>query len=198
LQEEYLALDKDPENQSMWLQYHLQKCYTPYMDAMGCLVNVKDREVSKWKQEAGPDGWKLIEQKWIHDAARKVGENKAKMMWELTTNFKQIFDNTRQRDGHLYGEQPTEPDKNNNSTTTSTSTATELPTSMIEIMGMGDLPSYQTGVPKNSSHERLETLMARAKQNQLQQQQQQREREEAMAKKSFWTSFGGGSASSTS
>jgi hypothetical protein len=189
LQEEYLALDKDPDDQPAWLHFHLQKCYTPYMDAMACLVNLKDREISKWKQDAGPEGWKLIEKKWIHDTAQKVGENKAKMMWELSTNFKEMFEKTRQRDGHLYGEQPT-PDNNAATSTSSSSSATALPRSMAEVMGMADLPNFQTGPPRNSSHERLETLMARAKQKQL---QEQREREEA--KKSFWAFGGTGNSS---
>ena len=176
-------MDMDPENHGQWLHFHLQKCYTPYMDAMACLVDIKDKEISKMKHEAGPEGWKHIEKKWIHDVARQVGENKAKQMWEMSTNFKEIFEKTRQRDGHLYGEPTTATasggaaDNNN----------TALPRTMAEIMADGNVASINSGPPRNLAHERIETLMAMAKQKQL---QQQRENEE---KKSFWP-FGGSSS----
>ncbi|CAB9507667.1 expressed unknown protein [Seminavis robusta] len=107
--DDYLAADKDPENHAQWRHYHLQRCYTPYMDALGCVVNWRDKEVQKMKREAGPEGWKILQDRWIHDVAQNVGATKAKHLWEMSTNMKELYEQARQREGPMYGEQPPPP-----------------------------------------------------------------------------------------
>lgn len=104
----------DPENHNRWMHYHLQKCYTPYQDGVGCIVNVQDKEIQKMKKEAGPKGWELVKEKFIQDHAKKVGGREAKRLWEMSTNLKEIHEKSRQQYGHLYGEAKS-PTNNNQS-----------------------------------------------------------------------------------
>ena len=76
------------------------------MDAMGCVVDIADKEIQQMKQDAGPEGWNFLKTKFIQDAARTMGENKARTLWEYSTNIKEIHEKSRQRDGPLFGEQP--------------------------------------------------------------------------------------------
>jgi len=138
-QDEFIAAAMDPDDQMEWFHYHLQKCYTPYMDAVGCVVNVGDKEIQSMKKEAGPEGWSAIQQKFIQDAARTAGETKARMMWEMATNMKEIHEKTRQRDGHLFGEKSSTPPplSNNNNNVSRASTPSTL-NDVAEAMGVSE------------------------------------------------------------
>lgn len=176
--DEYLVANKDPDDHNQWFHHHLQKCYTPYMDAVGCLYNIADKEVRKMKREAGPEGWKRLEADFVADTAKSVGETKAKMMWELSTNLKQIHETTRRRDGHLFGETPrsTKNTKNVGSNNNSQQQQ-QQPRNMAEAMGLSG-----TAAAKRSQLE-VEDMFSTAKKVELKEQMVEAKKKENA---SFW------------
>jgi tRNA nucleotidyltransferase (CCA-adding enzyme) len=71
---------------------------------VGCVLAVQDKEIQKMKQEAGPEGWALIKEKFIQDHAKQVGAHEAKRMWEMSTNLKEMHEKQRREYGYMYGE----------------------------------------------------------------------------------------------
>lgn len=183
-QDEFITAAMDPDDHMEWFHYHLQKCYTPYMDAVGCVVNVGDKEIQKMKKEAGPEGWKVIETKFIQDAARTAGETKARMMWEMATNMKEIHEKTRQRDGHLFGETPSsqpQPSSNNNNNSRTTTTSLN---DVAEAMGVSEyLVNKNNGPPTKQSHLEVEEMFRFAREQEIKQQMKEAAEKE---KKPFW------------
>ena len=184
IQDEYLLADSDPNNHTQWFHYHLQKCYTPYMDAVGCLYSVTDKEVQKMKREAGPEGWKQLEATFIADTAKSVGENKARMMWELSTNLKEIHETTRQRDGHLFGEQPKPGTHAGNTTQQQQQQQQQQPRNLAEAMGVSKYTNKQTPVANKRSHLEVEDMFATAKREELKEKMMEAKKEQQS--KSFW------------
>jgi len=192
-QDEFLAAGKDPQTAggNEWFHYHLSKCYTPYMDAVGCLHNITDKEVQKMKRELGSDGWKKMKETFIHDAAKKVGENKAKMMWELSTNMKEIHERTRKRDGPLFGESPLSVQKQNQSTTTAAAAAAAAatlppPRCLSEAIGLSS-PVSTTGNKQEQDQVEVENMFAAAKRVQLNENKVKQQQEQ---NKSIFGKFG--------
>jgi len=184
-QDEFIAAAMDPDDQMEWFHYHLQKCYTPYMDAVGCVVNVGDKEIQSMKKEAGPEGWSAIQQKFIQDAARTAGETKARMMWEMATNMKEIHEKTRQRDGHLFGEKSSTPPplSNNNNNVSRASTPSTL-NDVAEAMGVSEyLYNKNNGPPTKQSHLEVEEMFRFAREQEVKQQMKEAIEKE---KKPFW------------
>ena len=185
----------DPENNKEWLHFHLQKCYTPYMDALGCLFAITDKEVQKMKKEAGAEGWKKIESWFINDTAKTTGEKNAKMMWELATNLKQIHELTRRRDGPLFGEYHHRGDGGDGGEG-DPRTIRSRPFSLAEALGVNDVnaqkkQSGESGASTNSRSKpymEVEDMFAVAKEEEIK-ERMQLERQESQKKKSFW-SFG--------
>lgn len=102
--DEFLAEGLDPENLTQWMHYHMHKCYTPYQDAIGCVLGVQQKEIQNLRNQAGPEGWEAIKARFIRENAPKMGLAKAKQSWEYQTNMKEIHDRARERDGHMFGE----------------------------------------------------------------------------------------------
>ena len=155
------------------------------MDAVGCLYGVADKETQKMKREAGPEGWKQLKEQFIAKTAKSVGENKARMMWELSTNLKEIHETTRQRDGHLFGEHNYQPKQNNDDTSDARTTQQQpQPRNLSEAMGVAKYTSQQTATVSNPSHLEVEDMFARATRAELNKKMVEAKKSEQS--KPFW------------